>query len=281
MLLKKILFISLFIGRIVIFPASLFAYVIDGDLSEWGVTPFTHWTPAASSVAYTVSDNKRPDGNPVRGENRQFEVYDVEAFYFDEDITAGYFNFAMVTSCPLSLQQNGQIPAYVAGDLGIGLNTLPAPGYNYGLKLRWLSSEEIIQNPQAWKDPVWQNGDFGIGPAIMLSGNNIGNPGDVEVFYKNLGYIEGDYWHSLYPVIDPETYGNTYILEGRIKRSLFNLGPTDKGTIVFNWAETCGNDYIRLSSNFHAIPEPGTLWLLGVGLLGLLGRKKLLKKEII
>ena len=33
------------------------AYVIDGDLSDWGVTPFTDWAPNRSTVDYVIEDD--------------------------------------------------------------------------------------------------------------------------------------------------------------------------------------------------------------------------------
>jgi len=47
---------------------------------------------------------------------------------------------------------------------------------------------------------------------------------------------------------------------------------TNPGSIGFHWAMYCGNDVIEGQS--HSVPEPGTLFLLCLGLAGLAGVKR-------
>jgi hypothetical protein len=100
----------------------------------------------------------------------------------------------------------------------------------------------------------------------MFKGDVIG---DVEVFYGNAGYIEGEHKAPHHPC----KWKNTYILEGRINRFLFEPLPLEGGLITLHWAECCGNDYITLEGDIDhpSAPEPTTLFLLAVGLLGLGG----------
>ncbi|MCP4253161.1 MAG: PEP-CTERM sorting domain-containing protein [Candidatus Scalindua sp.] len=53
--------------------------------------------------------------------------------------------------------------------------------------------------------------------------------------------------------------------------------------IALHWGPTCGNDTIEGSYKIPAVPEPGTIALLGIGLAGLAGvgaRRRLKKKAV-
>jgi hypothetical protein len=57
----------------------------------------------------------------------------------------------------------------------------------------------------------------------------------------------------------------------------FGLSWEDELNLGFHWATTCANDVIEGGIHKAAVPEPGTMLLLGMGIAGLgaAGRKRL------
>jgi len=88
------------------------AYTIDGDLTDWGVTPFTDWVPDSATADFWETDNINE-----YSANGYEEGYDFEASYFDDDLDNLYF--AVVTSYKIPWRTYAQ---FVIGDLGIDLN---------------------------------------------------------------------------------------------------------------------------------------------------------------
>ncbi|MFO7958242.1 MAG: PEP-CTERM sorting domain-containing protein [Candidatus Brocadiia bacterium] len=101
---------------------------------------------------------------------------------------------------------------------------------------------------------------------LTVNGVTVQQPDFEEFISVNLGMSEriGGYW---YP---------NYLWEARISKSRFPY-PTS-GTSIYAYAnQSCGNDSIDLNGDTnHVIPEPTTVALLAMGLVGLgaVGRKK-------
>ncbi|MCP4567097.1 MAG: PEP-CTERM sorting domain-containing protein [FCB group bacterium] len=87
----------------------------------------------------------------------------------------------------------------------------------------------------------------------------------VMTFWEDL---ENDPLYSDGP-LSPITNGDTYVLEWKVDRSL--LGNLNGPNIFFHTTLRCGNDFIN-----HPIPEPTTMLLFGLGLVGsgLIKRRK-------
>lgn len=243
-----------------------FAYVLDGNLNDWGVTPGTQWAPSTSITGYVVENNVSHNTTWIWG---GLQV-DIQALYIDID--SQYFNYAIVSS---------KIQQYSLADLRIDIN---ASGNNlhYGLDITPTTSPSIsgplivanyIQYPQVYKNPIWMY--MYTSPAAILGGTVTGTS---EAFYKNVGVIEAG---------EP----TSYIIEGRIPKSLFSTSfphgteiTVSMGRSIYDdpseadfskrWLiDTAFSDYIELDTTIVAldttvVPEPGSMALIFTGFFG-------------
>lgn len=254
---KKTALLGLFIcGLILTWASCAFAaYSLDGYLSDWGVTPFTDWTPWDSRVDWVEEDHYARwypayighGAMPIGGEPN-----DIEAFYFDDDPSFVYF--ALVTSYPFHRAGSG--------DIAIGFG---AAGYEYGIKVRGLDvyGHNFVSLKQLRPGEDWTYGAIpSRGPVYLAAG--VGEDiGLAEIYYWNATYMLG-------PYNEPGTLNHTWVMEGRMNRLLFD-GLASQGNIMrLHNSMECSNDYLDLKGDFDTprIPEPATLALISLGMLG-------------
>lgn len=250
-------------------------YIIDGTLSDWGVTPFSNWVPSSSTADYIQMDDK-----PFPSDGLGFgEKWDFEAIYFDNDLDNLYF--AIVTSCSWS-EAFFDIESEKIGDLGIDLNgdlyLGPAKGEVSHLEWAILLVEgtgSVIKNP-VWLDSSSherQNSPYMV--------DQTSNP--VPVGWAIVAHKEGiypDLPYEPFPYADNEWDSQTTIIEGSIPRNVSSefaaLKPGDN--VFLHITPFCGNDAINLMG-YVDIPEPATILFVGLGMsLALLARRQ--KRDI-
>lgn len=213
------------------------------------------WAPVSSTADYFVDDNwSAYFGRPAYGG----EAFDIEAIYFDDDATNAYV--AVVTSLPVPMGRVFLNELVVPGDLGIdlGLGSL-----DLGVDIDGATGQVADTDAGDWYQA---NSVFvaEVGPTNFAGGVPLGSAG---LAFYDYGLVECGY--------------GTYVFEVTIAKSL--LGNPGAGAFIgLDWTMGCRNDVISLAGDFDGgtpppVPEPGTLMLLGAGLLGAAGalRKRL------
>lgn len=289
--MKKIL-----VGLIIV-PAILMlisnsasAYIIDGDVSDWGIN-----LSSATSAGYL--DTNLPSGgldiDVVTEDNADasddcmriypgwawYNYFDAEAMYFDND--SNYAYIAVISGMPKdgvnppgnSYGPDGDAHKFKPGDIGLDLNK--DGKYEYGVNVRdgkLYNVKTSVNNgyiKAGWKKAVYTWSDPYYNPWIInnVIGEGMGIDDGVEFSYKQ----------------GPDTGVNNphYVIETRIPLDLLGISAgwgDEMKTLNLHWGMECGNDYLNLNADVNPVPEPGTMALLGMGLIGLAGfRKKRVK----
>ncbi len=243
-----------------VLAAPAMAYTPDGDLSDWGVTPFVDWVPDSPTAEYSVEDydgtNPEPGGYPIGGEN-----FDIEALYFDDELGVAYF--AAVTS----LGPDG-LGSYKPGDLALDIDNDPSTGeygYEYGIKL--FASNGI---PKGWvcKNPDWlYASEYENSPSYIRNCNE--KTGSAIVVYTDAGVTD-------YAGVDLPNY----IIEVKVNKNAIG-SPNQDDTSEMHVSMSCGNDVIEIEQTWdYEAPEfmsfalPAIILLLTPGLAYYLSRKE-------
>ncbi len=274
MLYKKVTLLS----SIVLSSLSLNAHAaisVDGDLSDWLNTPTdaqSDWTNfKQSNVSYTVEDQIDNYLNPGSGG----QTFDAEAMYLNFD--NGTLNIAIVTGLPASGSGS-----YVPGDISFDLDGDQA--YEYAM---------VVTQHEVWNTGVGDDAGYFIKAYNESGSSDTGawNYTDILGYDDNKEHPTQVYTGngsvlSQNDLVYSELTGNFadigglggphYLIETSVQftedgdyGSAF-LAAISAGTLNVHWNPTCNNDYIiaNIGSQGNGVPEPGSLALVALGLIG-------------
>ena len=252
--MKKIKYVlALFVGLIMVMPVmAVSPYTVDGDLSDWGVTPFTDWVCDSSTCDMVEEDyngtNPEPGYPPTPYGG---ELYDIEAAYFDDyyDVdVGGWAYFAIVLSHP----PEPNAYSTETGDIAIDLDNNPMTGeygFEYGIKVQGSNKGQVCYMPD-WHETT-PGGILVNSPGIMTcDGPSSVVKGYADVEYVNAGIKD-------YPAGCTSGVGclDNYIIEVGVKK--LYLGLPEMGNISdLHMTQSCGNDLIEINDFDWDWPAP-------------------------
>ena len=226
-------------------------YTVDGNLSDWGVSPFVSWSPSSPEVVWDEDNYTGSGAYPNGG-----EAFDVEALYAEVD--SDYLYLALVFSMPQAGVDDpyGRPIHYFPGDIALDLDNDGSTGeygYEFGLGLNSGNEGEIFGMPD-WSLP---NGSVGFPentPSTIESGTFLA---DALFAYTNAGDLEGN-------------GTDTYVVEAAILLSDIGVEFGAGDSFLVHYTLDCGNDLIEvegLITETSSIPEPSTVMGIAMGLM--------------
>lgn len=253
---------------------SAFALTVDGsgNITNWGVTPFSNWGPPAGTISNGGLDNNWSPvnypggvGNVPSPGGAAGEPFDLEGGYIRK--TGGNFEVLLITSMALAQTLPGGGYAYRLGDWFIDTDGNDSQ-YEFALitqdpnnkgfvagQLRTVTSTYgIISNHQGYGGNTTVRNQ--VNPWALKSGSLLASGTFSQAFYS---YLSG---------AEP-----THIYEWIIPYAA--LGLTGDETISMHMTIECGNDLIEFGGQFPSpqpepVPEPTTVVLVASALAGLI-----------
>jgi hypothetical protein len=248
------------------------AIVIDGNLSDWGVQQnkgAAGWIPTAnngitpnSNIQFTIEDWDRSTKDGYLDPGYGGQAYDAEALYaLIEDNT---LFIALATGHNPKTGNKGN--DYGAGDFAIDFGKNGSYELGINIKPSW---DKFGASGGVYKNVVW---DYGLWndnstpgyvksehPTSIFSGTKIGDAVlDISSGKKKYGQWADD---------------THYFYEMSVDLSLLRNAGWTGDAFNIHWTQNCANDSIIVDPP-AGVPEPGTLALLPLGLLGLVALRR-------
>ncbi len=234
-------------------PSALAAISVDGDMSDWGISPgpygASNWEPNPGIFRNVNDQNPDPYYGYI-GPGWGGQMYDVEAIYFTRDEDTAYF--AVVSGFPLSGWPGA---SFVPGDLAIDFVS-DAALYEFGVETTGIQ-QGMVFGSATWTNPVYAQ-HIECAPVSLSGGTAIGK---ADFGYNPSLYVANG--HYAFEVGIPLWMFGAYW-----SSSLYISG------LSAHWTMSCGNNCLNLDVPNVSVPEPASVLLMMSGLGAFVLRKR-------
>ncbi|MFQ6097318.1 MAG: PEP-CTERM sorting domain-containing protein [Armatimonadota bacterium] len=258
---------------------------VDGDLSDWGVTPFSDWVPdLVPTAAYATGNN---DTSVAAGGER----YDIEALYLNVSPTG--IDFALVTSYNTGSDPGayGAKPDAYSPYPTIALNVGEAAGiWNYAIQIDPVTDPNNpavrlwYVAPDAYHQDAWLDGYYypSLADAVSLNHDRESRLTDItDAFASAVAMLTDCDSDPSTPNIEPASSSggwagtespwyaqeHTWIYEGHVEIASASDYLVPGTEYVAHNSMWCGNDVLTTERGL-VTPEPGSIALSLTGLAG-------------